>query len=229
MKNRNQHGFTTIEILLVLLVVVVLGAAGYLVWNRHSNSKMNRGTFTSSHYRRPNQHPTTLTTNKSTGLSTFTSKVGKFSVSYPASWVQPANQRACGGFLSRDLEIGPNIGSVIKCGGDGTVSQVSVSSVNGDQTKNKDYSLNSNEFGAPQTSSVTTDNVSGTSYRGVASGKGNGSGVLPPGAIVIEDIFYQNQTTYIATYTQYPASSKEGPTQNQLNAFNKIVASLKFE
>jgi len=38
MKIKNQRGFTTLEILIVLLVVVAAGATGYFVWHEDHNS-----------------------------------------------------------------------------------------------------------------------------------------------------------------------------------------------
>jgi len=35
----NQSGFSVVELVVVLVIVALLGAAGYVVYNRHANSK----------------------------------------------------------------------------------------------------------------------------------------------------------------------------------------------
>ena len=149
---------------------------------------------------------------------------------YPESWVQPDNRSLCGNLLKRDLEIGPDSSSVMRCGSDGSVSQVSIDSVIGDQRQNTDYTLrNDDGFGVLQNGDVTADNIDGSMYQGLAKGQGEGVAAYPDGTIVIQDVFYKNYTTYFVKYTQFPPAKNGGPTQDQLSAFNNIVDSLKFK
>ena len=89
--HKNQQGFGAIEARLIIVVVVLLGAVGYMVYKNHnkttSNSTATANTTTT--------RPTTSTPAKTTpaqpadpyaGWKTFTSNVGKFSLRYPSDW-----------------------------------------------------------------------------------------------------------------------------------------------
>jgi hypothetical protein len=75
---------------------------------------------------------------------------------------------------------------------------------------------------------TTAEGVKGTSYSAVATGQTDGLGALPDDTIVIIDQFKKGQWVIRATYTQYPSTENEGPTQNQRAAFDQIAKSIVF-
>jgi hypothetical protein len=82
-----------------------------------------------------------------------------------------------------------------------------------------------------QKKSVVADGVTGVQYSGKAIHQrdGEGLGGYPDGTLYISDKFYKDGKSYSAIYTQYPATAKEGPTQDQFGTFNLMVAkTLKF-
>ena len=208
------------------------GGVGYYVWHTNSQAKASLDAASKSAASTPPK-----VTKKATGLTagwkTYVSNEGKFTVRYPAGWVQPTNQDLCGDYLKSNLEVGPDLRSVIKCASDGTDSQVSIRWQKGDtrsdpaNTLNKSiYTLNS------QGNEIVADNVKGVVIAGEAKNQGvePGLGALPDGTEIVLYIFYVHGNTYVARYTQYPSSQQEGPNQDKLADFNLMVTqTLKFE
>lgn len=231
----NQRGFAIVESLLIVVIIGLLGGVGYYVWHaqKQANDTLQAASKVAQSSPGKVVKKVPNTSDLTAGWKTYTSEKGKFTVKYPVSWVQPTSQDACGDFLKSDLEIGPDAQSVIKCGGDGTVSQVSISSQDGDtrndpaNTLSKDlYTINT------QGSAAEADGVMGTAIAGnvINQGAEPGIGSFPDGTQVVIYLFYTKGRTYIARYTQYPSTSKEGPVHNELADFNLMTSeTLKFE
>ncbi|HSW80083.1 MAG TPA: hypothetical protein VLG47_04890 [Candidatus Saccharimonadales bacterium] len=231
---KKETGFSAIEAILLLVVVALITGTGWYVWHvRKDTNKLSEETVSQSQPV-PKAGDPIYMLDKSKGVINYKNTVGKFSVNYPSNWVHlDTTEKLCGGAADRSLDIGPDKKSIARCGTDGTVSQVSISSVPGDMTNKADYAIFTDKkhdgWVKVVKSTVTADGVTGTFYCGTAQGQGDGLGAYPDGAEVYQDIFVKNNITYTAIYTQYPKSSNEGPTQNQEAAFNKIIGSLKFE
>jgi hypothetical protein len=88
--NKNQRGFTAVEALIILLVVVVLGGVGYFVWHRDKDKKNTASTTTST---TTNQNNATVSPSPSptpepdpyTGWKTYTDSAHHYSFKYPAT------------------------------------------------------------------------------------------------------------------------------------------------
>jgi hypothetical protein len=227
---QSQQGFAAIESVLVLLAIAIIVGTGWYIWRSVQNVDKTDNQAVAVSQPTTQAKKFVTTTDSKTELTTYKNYVGKFIVQYPSSWIQPVNQQACSGILDRDLEIGPNATSVIKCGGDGTVSQVSIASLASNQTGNKDdvTLLRKSGYNAVQKSSVTVKGVKGVSYQAIAAGQGEGIGAMPDGTILIEEVLFAHGNTYIASYTQYPATEREGPNLNEQAQFQQIVNSLTF-
>jgi hypothetical protein len=231
MKKSYQSGFAAIEAVLVLVIVGILSFTGWFVWN----AKQNADTSLENADKANSSESTKKTAAKDevdskTGLTTFKSASGVFAVQYPSNWVKPQNPEACGDYLSMALETGPDAKSVIKCGGDGTVSQVSVYYTTPEKAGDPSRRFTLSGYTKYQTSTVTTsDGVQGTSHSAVASGQTEGIGSLPDGTIVVTDQFTKGGWVVTADYYQYPAASNEGPVQDQRAVFDQIVKSISFE
>lgn len=232
MKKMSQTGFSVVEALLILIIVAIVAGTGWYVWHVQQNTnKLADDSVKQSQPANVSLGPT-YTDDSAKGTVHYHNALGKFRLDYPASWVhQNDNDPACKDANTRDLEIGPNNASVALCGKDGTVSQVQVISLKGNQTNSGVVLLKGHPKGWTdlQTSTVTADGITGTFYCGTAKGQVQGIGSYPDDAYVYENVWYTNGNTYIATYTQYPKSSKTGPTMDEDAVFNKIIASLKFE
>ncbi len=232
---KNQFGFSAVEGLLILVILGMLGFTGWYVWHVKQNTKkISNETVKQSQPVLPAHGPTyTLSGDKQEVY--YNNPAARLFLIYPASWVHlDTTDKLCGNAFARDLEIGPDAKSIVKCGGDSMVSQVSISSRPGKITNFDGFA----EFTDNKhkgwinviKSTVTIDGVKGTFYCGTAKGQNDDMiGAFPDGTEVYQDFFVKNNITYSAIYTQYPKSSKEGPTQNQDAAFNKILGSLKFD
>src|ERR1700733_2430201 len=75
---RNEQGFSAVEGLLIVIILLLIAGAGWLVYSRHHKTAPIKA----------NAKPSATQTAKtpaSTDL-TYTSTVGGFTVSYPKSW-----------------------------------------------------------------------------------------------------------------------------------------------
>ncbi|HLW03052.1 MAG TPA: hypothetical protein VKT82_30655 [Ktedonobacterales bacterium] len=87
-RQSRQAGFSTVELLLAGLAVVVIGAAGVFVYeHQHKTTPTTTNAATNSTQTTNQQQNTTGTQPQQTAsLSTYTSTSGGFSFQYPSSW-----------------------------------------------------------------------------------------------------------------------------------------------
>lgn len=86
----NQKGFSVVEILIVIVVVGLLGAVGWLVYDRQKSPKQSATSQNTSEQTDKIQATTNPSTDKET-IKTTTITNKKFSVSIPSDW----NHRTC--------------------------------------------------------------------------------------------------------------------------------------
>ena len=88
---KSQKGFTAVEGLLILLILVLVGAVGYFVYhNDHQSKTLNATTAdktTSSKSNISNSNKTVSAANAYAGWNTYTSSDNTYTVRYPANWV----------------------------------------------------------------------------------------------------------------------------------------------
>lgn len=220
---QNERGFGAIELILVLVIVIAISGVGLYVFKAKNN-------ITSTYKSVAN----TSTTNKpkiakapdpTTNWTSYSSKLGNFSLRYPSSWVQPTHKELCtAGLFDRSLYLGPDAQSVLSCGSE-FFGQISFSSVDGD--KRTDYDLGT-DYTNNTKKAVTLNGVAGQRISGTAIAK-SADNVFAPleGTIEVYYVFYTNGITYSATYTQAPAG--HSPSTNVLNDFDLIMSStFKF-
>jgi len=230
MHTSRQQGFAALEALLVVIIVGLLGFTGWFVWHAKNNTdtSLNNASNSQPGITKKTPAKSTKTDNVTATWTTYTVKDKVFTVKYPSNWVQPTNKEACGGFLDQNLEIGPNEQSVIKCGGDGTVSQVSISWTTTDKGGSAGTNLALAGYKNYKSGTLIVDGVQGKTYSAVASQQSEGLDALPDGTIVIINTFEKAGKVVVAQYMQYPSTQKEGPTQDQQAVFNQIVSTLTF-
>lgn len=229
-ETKHGHGFplahtvlASIAVLLVIFVIVFLYHA-----KKEANATLDRAAQASQSIPAQKVKPAITTT--SGAWATYVSPLGHFTARYPSNWVQPKNPKDCSGILDTDLEIGPDEHSVITCGSDGSVSQISVQSAAGDHRNDQQYTFDSKEYGGITKRTVAADGQTGAEYQASAKNQEPGIGSLDDGTIVIRDIFFVHSRTYVATYTQVPALNNVGVTQNQQSVFKTLVGQgLQFK
>jgi uncharacterized protein (UPF0333 family) len=94
--SKNQKGFTVLEGLLIVLILVVIGAVGYMVYhNDHKTKAVSVSTTAAKTPTTKNTSSTKPTTTASAnpydGWKTYTLKNEKLSFEYPSSWTLSAN------------------------------------------------------------------------------------------------------------------------------------------
>jgi prepilin-type N-terminal cleavage/methylation domain-containing protein len=127
----NQNGFSVIEIIMVLVIIVLIGAVGWLVYkNHHKSTTIPAATTSTTKSTTSTSTKTTTTTPASpyAGWQTYDSKLGDFTIQYPAGWsitgfqgYNPVNQNQFNGnetelYISEYPEstMENNLGIVVK-------------------------------------------------------------------------------------------------------------------
>jgi cytoskeletal protein RodZ len=83
----NQSGYSAVEVLLIVLVVVALSATGFVVYQRHkSTSAKSNATTSPNQTTSQSQSTTTTQTQQTTAAKTHQAADGSFSFSYPTDW-----------------------------------------------------------------------------------------------------------------------------------------------
>ncbi|HSW80082.1 MAG TPA: hypothetical protein VLG47_04885 [Candidatus Saccharimonadales bacterium] len=233
-KKSNQNGFSVIEGILLIVILALIVGTGWYVWHVQQNTKkISEETAKQSQPTKRSYTPS-YAKNSETGMTHYHNALGKFTFDYPSNWISMAqNDHNCQHKENRYVGVGPNSKSVENCGGGPklSVSQVTVVSVKGDNTQSTAVVfLNGQQSGWTklQQSAITVDGVKGMQYSGTAKGQTFFEDEYPDGSNVKMDVFYTNGNTYIAQYTQYPATSNLGPTMDETAAFDNIIDSLKF-
>jgi Tfp pilus assembly protein PilV len=82
---KNESGFSAVEVLLVILILVVIGAVGYMVY--HNNHKTTASVTTTASTKPATAPKTTTTTpDPYAGWKTYELSVEKLNFKYPADW-----------------------------------------------------------------------------------------------------------------------------------------------
>lgn len=84
----NQKGFSVVEVIIVLVVVGLIGGAGFVAYKNH-NKKPTANPVATTTTTKPDPAETQLITQATdpyAGWKSFTSDAGGFSLKYPADW-----------------------------------------------------------------------------------------------------------------------------------------------
>ncbi len=208
----NESGFSAVELVLIIALVVALGVIGWLVYRNQKKTSTAPVTNTTTAVQKP--APATPAVDPTAKWTAYSDATGKFSLRYPTTWVTATSPELCSPGI---LLLGPTKNTVGRCASEG-FGQVHVMSNDGD-------SRNTNELGSGyvnvEKKDVTVANIVGKKESGVAKGQvtpdSPGLGALEDGTIVVNYIFFTNGKTYVAGYTQNVGDS------DVLSDFNLLV------
>lgn len=82
--NKNQRGFSTIEALLIIVVLGLIGFAGWFMWQKNNDNKTSDKQTKSSQKESPKETKKTFTVPE--GYMTYTNEEFGFSFAYPQEW-----------------------------------------------------------------------------------------------------------------------------------------------
>jgi len=82
--NLEENGFSAVEGLLVLVIIILVGAVGYLVYKNHQDTKNTSTSISKSKVVSPVK---TTTTDPYTGWDSYTLKNENASFKYPSNWL----------------------------------------------------------------------------------------------------------------------------------------------
>jgi type II secretory pathway pseudopilin PulG len=199
---RNEKGFGIIEALLLIVIVGMLGGAGWLVHksqkatnNSLDNSKNSLESAKAAQEERKKTSSTVV--DPTADWTTYSSKEGQYSLKYPKTWATAAHPESC---TPGTLLLGANADITGICGSDGG-GQIVVSSHDGDQRA--DIELTSKYYLDLKTETVTVSGVTGKKQSGTFKSPPNE--VMGPGFVDgdkrVVYAFYTKNKTYLASYS----------------------------
>ena len=198
---KNETGFGAVEGILVLVIMVLIGVVGFMVYNNHHKKTTASSVATSTLTK-----PTTTPTNPTAGWTAHTSNDGKFSLKYPSSWVLPTDSSDC---PNNQFRVGPTSSTASSCNPNETSSNAEVTVLD---TEHICAALSSNST----TQQVTISGASGKEYTGSSDGSnGDVVAIGPSGDSYIEYCLAspsEPNLVYEATYVQaagYPNVSSD--------------------
>ena len=200
MKNlfKDQRGVSVSALLLVVVVVAGIGAAGYVVYTNHPRNAAGATANAA------NTRPTSVmqSTDLTSGWVSYVSQLGKFSLGYPKAWVTAPNPEQCSNTIQAGIfMLAPTPASVGTCGSEGggevAVTWRSDRQLCGD--------LNSDTWTQASKETVNVSGVSATKITAIAKAPGPGLGAEPEGTKNIQYCLVAHNITYIADYNQQPS------------------------
>lgn len=94
-KVKNQKGFAAFEIILVVVVVLAIGAAGYYAYDARHNSNDSSVSVPEGQSKK----------NQQVKLATYSSKTDTFSFNYPEKWKLSSNTEAVDGLSEKSEKV----------------------------------------------------------------------------------------------------------------------------
>lgn len=194
--DHKQKGFGIIELLIVLLILLLLGLGGWYVWSRQQAEDSDANSTSQNEDSDPPSATEEETPARDADWATYRNAPGKFAFKHPTTWVFADNPENCSEgtvlFAASSAALG-------KCATE-SGGQMAVSAVDGDVRG--EYTLDEG-YTDDTESEATAGGVRGTKRTATASGQ-EGVGILPDGTKVVQYLFYTNNKTYIAQYTERP-------------------------
>lgn len=201
---RNQQGFTAVEIIIALLVLLLLGLGGWYVW--HKSSDKDSKAASSSEKKSADATPAEEVegADLTDDWVEYSNAPGDYSFKHPASWVQAPHPELCTDGLAL---FGTNEASVGRCASE-SGGQMLFSSVAGDVRG--DYAFTDGYTDATS-EAATVQGVEGVknSARVAPVEEDLIGGGYAEGTLLVRYIFYTGGRTYLMQYaaaTDYPDS-----------------------
>jgi hypothetical protein len=228
MSQLNNKGLSSLKLLLLVVVTGIIGGTGYFIYHTQSKTSSTLSNTAKTPIE-PQKAPvkTEPVTDETKDWIPYSSQKGKFSLRYPATWLQPEYKELCNTELfDRSLYLGPDKNSVLKCGSE-FFGQISVSSVEGN--KQSEYDLSEAAYKNVEVKPVTVAGVTGKRISGIAKAPAGDEPFAPTeGTIEVHYVFFANGNTYAARYTQVPTGN--APSTDVLKDFDvMIVKTLSFK
>ena len=215
MKN-NEKGFGVLGLLLIILTILLIGVAGWYVWNKQQKDDATSKTTSSASGKKAAESGA-AEKDPTAGWIAYSNAPGDFSFRHPSTWVRASNLDLCSPEL---ILLAGDASSVGTCASE-HFGQMGVHSTAGDTRVN--YRIATGYEDITETA-VTVRGVTGTKQTATAIGQeGEGSGALPDGTEVVQYVFFTHDRTYVATYFQQPSYP------DVLSDFNLLVTrTLRF-
>lgn len=223
MKRLNQKGFSHFEIALLILVVALIGFAGYTVWQK--NKPESAATTTVVTEKKDTKTESTNSQSDPTSdWKTYTSTTGKFTLKHPKTWATASNPELCAEGL---VMFGADSNSVGRCAADGAraFGQMAITW----RSDRKDLSscgLNLNEelWTIDSTETTTVAGVQAVKTSGTYKNDDQAQGGQAKGNKAVQYCFVGNGSQYIASYTKW------SDYPDVLSDFNTMVTkTFKFK
>lgn len=209
--NKNQKGFSVVEVLVMVIIVVLISAVGWLVYDRQSSKADPAVTPTSTSSTQQNtaveEQPKKV--DETADWVKYSNKSGAFSVNYPKNWVIAKDTPTCTGAGLSITLMGTKDSVGDDCYGDqGQISLGSDSNAIGHSLPSESGLNNYKK------ESVTVAGVKGYKVSGTFKGTDT---YIEQGAKMVSYSFITNDRTYFFQYRQNAKSP------DLLSDFNTMV------
>jgi hypothetical protein len=202
---RNQTGFSSAELLLILVVVGIIGSVG--CYANKARQEAGKSPDNASSASEPGagqtgqQKSQPAEIDETADWTPYISAEGKFSLRHPKNWARPTEPELCtpGLFMA-----GADAESVGQCASD-NFGQIYVSSTEGRRLDEHKLATSNYPYQNITSRKATVDNIEGWRETGTAMGQTDAKFEmpgLPDGAKVAVYSFYAHGRTYVAQYTQ---------------------------
>ena len=214
MRINNENGFSIIEGVILLIIVLGISLIGYYVYKQNSDTSATPvPSFNQPTTSKPANKVATASTTKYKNWNTVNSLDQAYSIKYPKGWViNNCDQNT--------VMIGPDDISAGKCNSD-SPGQIMITKTEGD--KRDTLELKAQDYPDLNNSDVSISGVKGLVQGGTLQTVGESFIGPPSGTKMKQYIFVKDNNTYVFSYMQLPSfSDKE-------NYFDQMVTkTLKF-
>ncbi len=207
---KNQYGFGSQIIILVVLVFASVGVVGYRIYQgrqKPAETVTNNASDSSSNQATEAQQPVDPTAD----WKSYTNKVGKYTLKYPAGWYKDVCDES---LTDLALYLGPTKSSRVICNSE-HISQIVIISTPSVPTASE-QSLGTNYTNITE-KKVVVDGVTGNRQSGKLKVAEFGA---PAGTLIVRYFFLAKGRTYIASYIQTPSGDYRA---DNLDNFDLII------
>ena len=214
MRINNENGFSIIEGVILLIIVLGISLIGYYVYKQNSDTPATPvSSFNQPTTSKPANKVATTSPSQNKNWSTINSLDQAYSIKYPKGWViNNCDQNT--------VLIGPDDISAGKCNSD-SPAQVMIIKTEGD--KRDTLELKAQDYPDLNNTDVSINGVKGLIQSGTLQTIGETFVGPPSGTKMKQYIFVRDNNTYVFSYIQLPSFS------DKQNYFDQMVTkTLKF-
>lgn len=192
----NQKGFGPIEALLILILLGIVGAAGWYVILAKNDTYKSFDSAAETEVKIESKTESNEQKDPTADWVAYSNKEGKFSLQYPPNWIKSSNPCS-----DDSIDFGPTPETNGNCS-TYTSAQISLWSVKGKYSDTIIYGVG---FKNVEKEILIVAGVEGERQIGIAENESERGHSDPDGTKSVRYIFHTNDRIYVAAYNQRPS------------------------